>query len=158
MFLPRLIDIAMRNKDTTWVRADWAPRARGDVLEVGIGSGLNLPFYSAEVSRVYAVDPSPELQRMARKRMAGQAVNVEFLSQSAEQALPLPDQSVDTVVITWTLCSIADPSGALRQMRRVLKPSGRLILSSMAVLPIPEWPLGRVGSIPSGRASLADVI
>jgi len=125
--LPRFIDLAMRNKDTARMRADWVPHARGDVLEAGIGSGLNLPFYSSEVSRVYGVDPSPELQSMARKRMAGQAVNVEFLSQSAEQALPLADQSVDTVVITWTLCSIADPTGALRQMKRVLKPSGRLI-------------------------------
>ncbi len=125
--LPRFIDLAMRNKDTTRVRADWVPHARGNVLEVGIGSGLNLPFYSAEVSRVYGVDPSPELQKLARKRMADQTINVEFLSQSAEEPLPLRDQSVDTVVITWTLCSIPDPSGALRQMKRVLKPSGRLI-------------------------------
>jgi ubiquinone/menaquinone biosynthesis C-methylase UbiE len=125
--LPRFIDLAMRNKDTTRVRADWVPHARGDVLEVGIGSGLNLPFYSAEVSRVYGVDPSLELQKLARKRMADQTINVEFLSQSAEEPLPLRDQSVDTVVITWTLCSIPDPSGALRQMKRVLKPSGRLI-------------------------------
>jgi ubiquinone/menaquinone biosynthesis C-methylase UbiE len=125
--LPRFIDLAMRNKDTTRVRADWVPHARGDVLEVGIGSGLNLPFYSAEVSRVYGVDPSPELQKLARKRMADQTINVEFLTQSAEETLPLRDQSVDTVVITWTLCSIADPSEALRQMKRVLKPSGRLI-------------------------------
>ena len=83
--LPRFIDLAMRNKDTTRVRADWVPHARGDVLEVGIGSGLNLPFYSAEVSRVYGVDPSPELQKLARKRMADQTINVEFLSQSAEE-------------------------------------------------------------------------
>jgi ubiquinone/menaquinone biosynthesis C-methylase UbiE len=125
--LPRFIDLAMRNKDTTRVRTDWVPHAKGEVLEVGIGSGLNLPFYSRDVHRVYAVEPSPELQRMARKRMAGQAVNVEFLSQSAEEPLPLSDKSIDTVVITWTLCSIADAPRALQQMKRVLKPSGRLI-------------------------------
>ena len=109
------------------MRADWVPHARGDVLEVGIGSGLNLPFYSAEVYRVYGVEPSAELQKMARKRMASQATRVEFLSQSAEEDVPLSDKSIDTVVMTWTLCSIPDPLKALRQMKRVLKPDGRLI-------------------------------
>lgn len=125
--LPRFIDLSMRNKETARVRADWVPRARGDVLEVGIGSGLNLPFYSAEVRRVYGVEPSAELQKMARKRMASQATKVEFLSQSAEDDLPLSDMSIDTVVMTWTLCSIPDPLKALRQMKRVLKPNGQLI-------------------------------
>ena len=125
--LPRLIDLSMRNKETTRVRADWVPHARGDVLEVGIGSGLNLPFYSAEVRRVYGVEPSAELQKMARKRMASHAAKVEFLSQSAEDDLPLSDMSIDTVVMTWTLCSIPDPLKALRQMKRVLKPNGHLI-------------------------------
>ncbi len=125
--LPRFIDLSMRNKETARVRADWVPRARGDVLEVGIGSGLNLPFYSAEVRRVYGVEPSAELQKMARKRMASQAAKVEFLSQSAEDDLPLSDMSIDTVVMTWTLCSIPDPLKALRQMKRVLKPNGHLI-------------------------------
>ena len=125
--LPRFIDLSMRNKETARVRADWVPHARGDVLEVGIGSGLNLPFYSAEVRRVYGVEPSAELQKMARKRMASQATKVEFLLQSAEDDLPLSDMSIDTVVMTWTLCSIPDPLKALRQMKRVLKPNGRLI-------------------------------
>ncbi len=125
--LPRFIDLSMRNKETARARADWVPRARGDVLEVGIGSGLNLPFYSAEVRRVYGVEPSAELQKMARKRMASQAAQVEFLSQSAEDDLPLSDMSIDTVVMTWTLCSIPDPLKALRQMKRVLKPNGHLI-------------------------------
>jgi ubiquinone/menaquinone biosynthesis C-methylase UbiE len=125
--LPRLIDLSMRNKETTRVRADWVPHARGDVLEVGIGSGLNLPFYSAEVRRVYGVEPSAELQKIARKSIASQATKVEFLSQSAEDDLPLSDMSIDTVVMTWTLCSIPDPLKALRQMKRVLKPNGHLI-------------------------------
>jgi ubiquinone/menaquinone biosynthesis C-methylase UbiE len=140
--LPRLIDLAMRNSAAARVRANWVPHARGDVLEVGIGSGLNLPFYSAEVSRVYGVDPSAELRKLARKRMAGQALSVEFLAQSAEETLPLPDHSVDTVVVTWTLCSIAHPAGALRQMRRVLKPSGRLIFVEHGRAPdsrVAEW-------------------
>ena len=125
--LPRFIDLAMRNKDTKRLRAEWVPHARGEVLEVGIGSGLNLAFYTHEVQRVYGVDPSAELQRMARKRTDGSPLNVEFLSQSAEDALPLPDKSIDTVVMTWTLCSIPDPLRALNQMRRVIRPNGRLI-------------------------------
>jgi ubiquinone/menaquinone biosynthesis C-methylase UbiE len=125
--LPRLIDLAMRNKDTARLRAEWIPRAQGDVLEVGIGSGLNLAFYSSDVQRVYGVDPSLELQRMARKRAAGHVAKVEFLSQSVEVPVPSLDKSIDTVVVTWTLCSIPDPLKALQQMKRVLKPSGRLI-------------------------------
>ena len=125
--LPRFIDLAMRNKDTTRLRAEWIPRAQGDVLEVGIGSGLNLAFYSSDVQRVYGVDPSAELQRMARKRAEGHLAKVEFLSQSAEEPLPIPDKSIDTVVLTWTLCSVPDPPKALQQMKRVLKPGGHLI-------------------------------
>jgi len=125
--LPRLIDLAMRNKETARLRAAWIPRARGEVLEVGIGSGLNLPFYSSEVKRVYGVDPSLELRRMARERAAGLPVKVEFLSQSAEEPLPLPNGSMDTIVMTWTLCSIANAPKALEQMKRVLKPNGQLI-------------------------------
>src|SRR2546427_10234334 len=90
---PVLIDVGMRNKDTTRLRASWIPHARGKVLEIGIGSGLNLPFYSSEVQRVYGVDPSLELQRMARNRAAGRPIKIEFLSQSAEEPLPLADGS-----------------------------------------------------------------
>lgn len=123
--LPHVIDLAMRNPETRRLREVWIPQARGDVLEVGIGSGLNLGFYSHQVSRVYGVDPSLELQRMARKR-AG-PIDVEFLLQSAENSLPLPSGSIDTVVLTWTLCSIPDPRKALIEMKRVLKSDGRLI-------------------------------
>ena len=125
--LPRFIDLAMRNKDTTRLRSEWVPRARGDVLEIGIGSGLNLGFYSSEVRHLRGVDPSAELQQMARKRVVEHGANVEFLRQSAEEVLPLRDESIDTVVMTWTLCSIPDPLKALHQIRRVLKPTGKLI-------------------------------
>lgn len=125
--LPRVLDFALRNKESARLRALRIPQARGDVFEVGIGSGLNLPFYSQQVRRVYGADPSVELGRMARKRAAGQRVPVEFLVQSAESAIPLGDASVDTVVSTWTLCSIPDALAALREMRRVLKPGGSFI-------------------------------
>lgn len=96
--LPRFIDLAMQNRETSALRAEWLPRARGDVLEVGIGSGLNLPFYSpSHVRRVYGLDPSAELQRLARKRAQGEKTEIEFLLQSAEDPVPLPDASIDTV-------------------------------------------------------------
>lgn len=125
--LPHLIDFAMRNKDAARLRAAWIPQARGEVLEIGVGSGLNFPFYSSEVHGVHGVDPSPELQRMAQKRVANVPIRVEFLQQSAEESLALPDESFDTVVVTWTLCSIPDASRALEQMKRVMKRNGRLI-------------------------------
>lgn len=125
--LPRIINLAMRNKEITRLREAWVPKASGDVLEIGIGSGLNLPFYSSEVMCVHGVDPSSELQRMARERAASLPVNVEFLSQSAEDPIPLPNESVDTIVMTWTLCSIPNAAKALEQMKRVLKRSGQLI-------------------------------
>jgi ubiquinone/menaquinone biosynthesis C-methylase UbiE len=125
--LPRLIDLAMRNRDAARLRAAWIPHARGDVLEVGLGSGLNLPFYSPEVRRVVGVDPSVELQRMARERVDAGRFPVEFLAQSAEEPLPLAAGSVDSVVVTWTLCSVPNASRALQEMKRVLKSSGQLI-------------------------------
>jgi ubiquinone/menaquinone biosynthesis C-methylase UbiE len=135
--LPRFIDLSMRNKETTRLRAEWLPHARGDVLEVGIGSGLNLPFYSLHVRRVYGLDPSVELQRMARARALAMRLQVEFLTQSTEDPVPLSDASVDTVVLTWTLCSIPNPRRALQQIKRVLKPDGRLIFLEHGRAPDP---------------------
>jgi hypothetical protein len=106
--LPRIIDLVIRNKGSARLRAAWIPQARGQVLEVGIGSGLNLPFYSREVQHIHGVDPSLELQRMTRKRLPT-GIHIKFLPQSAEEQLPLADASIHTVVVTWTLCSIANP-------------------------------------------------
>jgi len=123
--LPRIIDVSMQNRETRRLREAWIPQAKGEVLEVGVGSGLNLEFYTQQVTRVYGVDPSVELQRIARKR-AGR-INVEFLLQSAENQLPLRSGSIDTVVLTWSLCSIPDPRKALQEMNRTLAPDGQLI-------------------------------
>lgn len=135
--LPRLIDLAMRNKETARLRAEWLPHARGNVLEVGIGSGLNLPFYSSDVQRLYGLEPSMALQRMARRRALSAPLEVEFLLQSAEDPAPLADGSIDTVVMTWTLCSIANAANALQQIRRVLKPGGRFIFLEHGRAPDP---------------------
>lgn len=135
--LPRIIDLAMRNQDTTRLRSEWIPRARGNVLEIGIGSGLNLPFYSSTVSHV-GVDPSLELQQLAFQKQRIHSNKIEFLTQSAEEAIGLPAASVDTAVITWTLCSIPDPARALEQVKRVLKPEGRLIFVEHGHAPDPS--------------------
>src|SRR4029077_2971488 len=111
--LPRLIDLVMRDKEAARLRSKVIPTAQGAVLEIGIGSGHNLPFYTAAVTQLYGVDPSAELLKMARPKATRVPFPVEFLKQSAEQ-LPLPDHRVDTAVVTWSRCSIPDPSAALR--------------------------------------------
>lgn len=125
--LPRLINLAMKNTDMTRLRSESVSQAHGNVLEIGIGSGLNLPFYSSTVHHVYGVDLSLELQRMALKRASGKSSEVTFLPQSAEDRIPLADLSIDTIVVTWSLCSIPNPAAALQQMKRVLKRNGQLI-------------------------------
>jgi ubiquinone/menaquinone biosynthesis C-methylase UbiE len=125
--LPHLLDLAMRNREQTRLRREWVPRARGDVLEVGIGSGLNLAFYSSAVDHLSGLDSSAELLAKATKRAKGAGLPVKLVHQSAEDAFPFGPASMDTVVITWVLCSIEDPNRALREIRRVLKPKGQLI-------------------------------
>jgi ubiquinone/menaquinone biosynthesis C-methylase UbiE len=103
------------------------PRARGIVAEVGFGSGLNLPYYdSAEVNRLIGIDPDPVMLGIARKRLADFRMSVELIEGFAEE-LPLPNESVDTAVVTYALCTIPDPAGALREIRRILKLGGRLL-------------------------------
>jgi len=133
--VPRLTDFGMRNKNVARIRSELIPLAQGSVLELGIGSGLNLQFYSSRASRVYGVDPSLELLDMAHKRVKATSVPVELVAQSAEEKLPLEDQSVDTVVVTWSLCSMRDPLRALRQARRVLRSKGQLLFVEHGLAP-----------------------
>ena len=134
--LPYLIDLSMKNPATTQCRSEIIPKATGRVLEVGIGSGLNFPFYGASVSHVWGIDPSVELLAMARSKAAALPYPVELLRGSAED-LPLESASVDTVVLTWTLCSIADPARALHDLRRVLKPGGSVLFAEHGLAPDP---------------------
>ncbi len=124
--LPRLIDLAMRNKEVRRYRGKVIPQAAGEVLELGAGSGLNLPLYGPHATHVHALDPSAALLAMARKKLARAAVGVDLVLGSAEE-IPLAEGSVDTVVTTWTLCSIPDVAKALREARRVLRPGGSLL-------------------------------
>jgi ubiquinone/menaquinone biosynthesis C-methylase UbiE len=124
--LPRLIHAGMRSKRLEPLRARQVAAARGSVLEIGIGSGLNLPFYRRDIAAVIGVDPSLELLTMARKHTAWLHFPVKLLHGPAE-ALPLEDGSIDSVVMTWTLCSVAEPARVLAEARRVLQPGGALI-------------------------------
>jgi ubiquinone/menaquinone biosynthesis C-methylase UbiE len=135
--LPRLIHLTMQNKLATAERAAWVPLASGKVLEVGIGSGLNIPFYSPSVVSLVGIDPSGELWDMARQRAALAPFPIEYMARSSE-AIPVTDRTFDTVVITWTLCSIPNPMQALKEMRRVLKPDGRLIFVEHGLAPEPR--------------------
>jgi ubiquinone/menaquinone biosynthesis C-methylase UbiE len=132
--LPVLINFAMTREEAMRLRAAHVPAARGVVLEVGIGSGLNVPFYTSAVTHLYGVDPSAELLAMARKKATAAPFPVELFNQAADR-IPLADESVDTVVVTWSLCSIGDPAAALREMRRVLKPDGALIFVEHGLAP-----------------------
>ena len=134
--LPRFIDLAMRNKEVKRYRRKLIPGAAGRVLEIGGGSGLNLPYYTGAVSQLYTLDPSAPLVRMARRKLAQAAVPAELLLGSAEE-IPLADASIDTVVSTWTLCSIPDVAKALREARRVLKPGGSLLFVEHGHAPDP---------------------
>jgi ubiquinone/menaquinone biosynthesis C-methylase UbiE len=124
--VPWLINLAMRNRDLIAYRRRIVSAATGRVLEVGIGSGLNLPFYGDSVSRVFGLDPSAKLLAMAGRAARSSDSPLELIQANAE-AIPLDDASVDTVVTTWTLCSIPDAGAALQEMRRVLRPTGRLL-------------------------------
>ena len=124
--LPPLLNFVMRQKPLQLFRERVISQAVGDVLEIGIGSGLNLPLYGAGVRSVIGIEPSTELLAMAEQQMARVLVPVEFLQASAE-ALPIESHSVDTVVTTWTLCTIPDARKALQEARRVLRPGGTLL-------------------------------
>lgn len=124
--LPHLLNLAMRNKDLEAYRRRLVPAAEGRVLEIGIGSGLNLPFYGPGVTEVVGLDPSAPLLRMAGGQAARSGVRARLLEGSAE-AIPLEDASFDTVLTTWTLCSVRDAGAALAEIRRVLKPAGHLL-------------------------------
>lgn len=126
--LPKLTHLACGLEDTKKQRDKVVPRAQGKVLEIGIGSGHNLPHYDAtRIEKVWGVDPSAELRAMAEKAAREVDFEVEFVELSSEEPVPLPDHSIDTVVVTYALCSIPDPVQALRSARRVLKPGGKLI-------------------------------
>jgi ubiquinone/menaquinone biosynthesis C-methylase UbiE len=136
--LPRIIDLTCGSKPVRKQREKIVPLAVGRVLEVGIGSGRNLPFYDlGKVTRFWGLEPDPAMRRLAAPVAEQTGVDVEWLDLPGEE-IPLGDASVDTVVLTYTLCSISEPEAALRQMARVLVPDGRLLFCEHGAAPDPS--------------------
>ncbi len=125
---PRVLDLVMQQKQMAPFRERIGKAASGRVLDVGIGSGLNLPFYGEQANRVLGVDPSRELLDFAEERAREASVPIELL-RGAGEALPVDDKSIDTVVVTFTLCSVGNPAATLSEMRRVLRPGGMLLFA-----------------------------
>ncbi|WP_339516523.1 class I SAM-dependent methyltransferase [Pseudomonas sp. RL_15y_Pfl2_60] len=133
--LPRLIDLACGMGEVMKARSKIVPQAHGRVLEIGIGSGLNLEFYDPEkVSAVIGVDPSADMQKLARERAAKTPIPVEMIALELGQ-IKAADASFDSIVCTFTLCTITDTAAALKEMRRVLKPQGRLLFCEHGLAP-----------------------
>jgi ubiquinone/menaquinone biosynthesis C-methylase UbiE len=133
--LPRLMNLAGGVEACMVQRARIVPAAWGEVLDLGFGSGLNLPFYDrTQVARVWALEPSRQMWRLAQERVAGVPFPVEYLQATAE-AIPLANRSVDTVLLTYALCTIPDVARALGEVRRVLKQGGRLLFCEHGAAP-----------------------
>ena len=133
--VPHIINCACGTKPIRYQRKKVVPLAEGTVLEIGIGTGLNLPYYDgAKVTRVIGLDPSEASWRLAGERAKDLPFPVEFIGLPGEQ-IPLDDKSVDTVLCTFSLCTIPDPVKALEGMRRVLKPGGKLIFCEHGAAP-----------------------
>ena len=135
--LPHVIDLACSTKPCRKQREKIVPLAEGDVLEIGMGSGLNLPYYDQhKVRKLWGLEPSEGMRKLAAKNLQGLSLDLdlEFIDLPGEE-IPLESNSVDTVLVTFTLCTIPDAASALQGMRRVLKPGGRLLFCEHGVAP-----------------------
>ncbi len=140
--LPRLVSLACSSNPNMKQREKVVPLAEGDVLEIGLGTGLNLAYYDpGKVRKVWGLEPSEGMRNLARKNVVDSEVEVEFIDLPGEE-IPLDAHSVDTVVVTYTLCTIPDAQRALRGMRRVLRPGGKLLFCEHGIAPdlgVRQW-------------------
>jgi ubiquinone/menaquinone biosynthesis C-methylase UbiE len=139
--LPWLCHLAMRNRRLAPYRGRIVSAAEGRILEIGIGSGLNLPLYRPQAREILGLEPGSRLIEMARRASQDLTLPVSLIEGSAE-SIPLESHSVDTVLTTWTLCTIPHASAALTEMRRVLRPSGRLLFVEHGLAPdqsVQKW-------------------
>ncbi len=133
--LPHLIDIACSTKPARKQREKIVHLAEGDILEIGFGSGLNLPYFDGDrVRKIFGLEPSAGMRRKAQPNVEASGLDVEFIDLPGEE-IPLESNSVDTVLVTFTLCSIDDAAAALEGMRRVLKPGGKLLYCEHGAAP-----------------------
>ena len=133
--LPPVLSLAMGAKPIRYQRKKVVPLAEGRVLEVGMGTALNLPFYDrSKVTHLWGVEPSEGMRRVARKNVENSGMAVEWLDLPAGE-IPLESGAADTVLLTFTLCSITEWEAALQEMRRVLKPGGRLLFCEHGAAP-----------------------
>ena len=135
---PRLISLACTSKPIRKQREKVVPKADGTVLEIGFGSGHNLPYYNKKnIDKIIGLEPSVHMQKLSKKKLKGFDVNFELITERAEE-IPLESNSIDSVVCTYTLCSISNPEMALSEIRRVLKKDGKFIFTEHAASPDPK--------------------
>lgn len=134
--LPKVLDVIMDTKETRRIRTEVCAPLEGEVLEIGFGTGHNLPFLPPAVTRVLAVDPMERGQVLAAERIATATAEVQLVGLDG-QALPLDDASIATVLCTWTLCSVPDPTAAVQEIVRVLEPGGTLHFVEHGLSPDP---------------------
>jgi len=140
--LPILLDKMMTGAETDRLRRDALGPARGRVLEIGFGTGLNVPHYPAAVTHLCGLDPNAGMEKIARQRLGGGPMTGEFVLGRGDDRLPFEDASFDTVVTTFVLCSVSDVGRALSEIRRVLKPEGQYLLLEHGLAPdagVQKW-------------------
>jgi ubiquinone/menaquinone biosynthesis C-methylase UbiE len=140
--LPILLDKMMTGPETQRLRKDALAPARGRVLEIGFGTGLNVPCYPPAVDHLVGVDPNSGMEKIARQRLGAAPMTGEFVLGRGDNRLPFEDGSFDTVVTTFVLCTVGDPQRALNEIRRVLKPDGQYLLLEHGLAPdtgVQKW-------------------
>ena len=136
--LPKFINCACGSKPINYQRSKIVPYAKGVVLDIGIGSGLNIPFYNkSNINHLYGLDPSSELIEIAKRVAKIHELEIEFLECGAE-SIPLPNNSIDTIVITYTMCTIPDVTLSISEIMRVLKNNGKLLFCEHGLAPDPN--------------------
>lgn len=133
--LPKLLDKCCSTKPINYQRNKIVPHVRGTVLEIGIGSGLNIPYYNkSNIHKVYGLDPSSELCEMAEKTACDHQIDINFLIDSAEE-IKLVSNTIDTILVTYTLCSIPNLNEALNEIKRVMKPEAKILFCEHGIAP-----------------------
>ena len=140
--LPKMLDCCCSTKPISYQRKKIVPEASGTVLEIGIGSGLNIPYYQkSRVNKVIGLEPSEQLCKMAKKTADDNNFSIDFLVNGAEE-IELPSNSIDTILLTYTLCSIPEPYIALKEIMRVMKSDGRILFCEHGIAPdevVQKW-------------------